>query len=161
MSAASPTFSQPARRQVTYDSLADMLRDARRLVAANAGATGEWSLGQIIQHLAMALNASVDGFGFTLPWPLRIVGRYVIKGRILRNGMQPGIQLPAAAVPALAPPAIDPATALRNLELAVAHFEAAQSYAPHPAFGPITAEEANLIQLRHAELHLSFVEQPK
>ena len=33
-----------------------------------------------------------------------------------------------------------------------------QSFPPHPAFGVLTRDEYRALALRHAELHLSFVE---
>lgn len=150
----------PARRQVSYESLDAVLADARRLVDANARTTGQWSLGQILQHLAMALNASVDGFGFTMPWPIRFVARNFVKKSVLANGMKPGIKLPARAAPALTPPDVDAPTAVENLARAIDHFQSATAYAPHPAFDQMTPDETKQLQLRHAELHMSFVRDP-
>ncbi len=143
------------RRDVRYNSFDELLDDARRLVAADTVTLGNWSLGQILEHVAKALDMTVDGFNMTAPWYVRLVGRFVLK-RFLHKKMPAGFKLPASAK-ALLPPETDAAAALEHLERAVARIKSESRRAPHPVLGPLTLEESNLLQLRHAELHLSFV----
>jgi hypothetical protein len=153
--------TRSVRRTVCYASLDDVLADAERLVRARAETTGNWSLDQILGHLAVAMEKSMDGLPGRLPWYVRLIGRYVMKRRILKHGMQPGFKLPAEAekwaVPA---PGGDAEAALEGLRRAVGRLKSTSTRCPHPVFGPMPASEWDRLHLRHAEMHLSFVKEP-
>jgi Protein of unknown function (DUF1569) len=147
----------PTRRQVRYSSIDEVVADAERAVSANAATTGKWSLGQIIEHLAIAHEKMIDGFGFSAPWPLPIVGRLVFKKRLLKKGMTPGFNLNPKAAAVLVPGETDAAAALEHLRKTVERLKTEQKRSPHPFLGPMNAEESRQLCLRHAELHMSFV----
>ena len=48
------------RREVRYDSYDDLLSDAEHLASGDVQTVGNWTLGQIFQHLAKTLNSSID-----------------------------------------------------------------------------------------------------
>jgi uncharacterized protein DUF1569 len=151
----------PVRRTVQYASFDDVLADAARLVRARAATTGNWSLDQILGHLAIAMELSAAGFERKAPWPLRLVGRYIFKPRILKHGMKPGYKLPAEAEKLSVPaPGGDLAAALDRLRRAIQRLQSDPTRHPHPFLGPMPAAEWDRLHLRHAELHLSFVSEP-
>jgi hypothetical protein len=155
------TTANPVRRAVQYASFDDVLADAERLVRAGAATTGNWSLDQILGHLAIAMELSVAGFHRKAPWPLRLVGRYIFKPRILKRGMKPGFKLPAEAEKLSVPaPGGNPGAALERLRRAIALLKSNATRQPHPFFGPMPAAEWDRLHLRHADLHLSFVREP-
>jgi hypothetical protein len=152
------------RRSVSYTTLDAVVADADRLVAARATTTGNWSLAQILEHLATALDYQVDGFppelqfGRVMKW----LCRTFFKRRILEQGMVPGFKLKGPAATALIREQSDVelADALEHLKSAVGRLKAAARVADHGAFGPLTRAEAELLHRRHAELHMSFVAEP-
>jgi hypothetical protein len=145
------------RRSVRYSSIDEVVADAERAVSTNAATTGNWSLGQIIEHLAIAHEKMIDGFGFSARWPLPIVGRLVFKKRLLKKGMTPGFNLNPKAAAVLVPGETDAAAALEHLRKTVERLKTEQKRSPHPFLGPMNAEESRQLCLRHAELHMSFV----
>lgn len=155
------TTPTPVRRTVKYASFDDVLADAERLVRAQAATTGNWSLDQILGHLAIAMERSIDGFGRQAPWMIRLVGRFLVKPRVLKHGIKPGFKLPPEAerdsVPA---PGGDPTATLERLRLAIGRLRSDSTRRPHPFFGPMPAAEWDRLHLLHAELHLSFVKEP-
>ncbi len=152
---------QPTRRTVHYASFDEVVADAERLVRAGATTTGNWSLDQIFGHLAIAMERSVEGFSRKAPWPMRLVGRFLIKPRILKHGMKPGFKLPAEAEKtSVPPPGGDPQVALERLRRAVARLKSDATRQPHPFFGPMPAAEWDRLHLRHAEMHMSFIKEP-
>jgi hypothetical protein len=152
------TTVSPMRRSLQFDSLAAVLAEAERCVERDAPTTGQWSLGQILEHLALAIDKTIDGFQWKCPWFLRLLGSWLIKPQILRRGMKPGIKLPPAATAELvSPESTDPYRALEHLRRAIGRLERGEPRQPHPFFGRMTDEEAQLLHRRHAELHLSFV----
>jgi Protein of unknown function (DUF1569) len=146
------------RRAVRYKTLHDFLADAERLAGGPVRTLGNKSFGQIIRHLALTMNGSIDvQFSrMRFPWYLRIMARYYRK-RIFARGLRPGIELPANAEPLLWPPEEDVTVALEDARKAVRRLETETKRGSHPAFGKLNADEWNLFHLRHSELHMSFV----
>ncbi len=145
------------RRQVRYASLDEVVADAERAVRANSATTGNWSLGQILEHLAVAHDKMIDGFGFSTPWPVRTIGRLVFKKRVLEKGLTPGFKLRPKAAAILVPGETDAAAALAHLRKSTERLKSEQKRSPHPFLGPLNIDECNRMCLRHAELHMSFV----
>ena len=144
------------RRQLHFASTDDLLAEAERLAIAPHRTLGQWSLGQILAHLALFMRGSLDGFGFRLPWALRVLAR-PMRGRFLRTTPPAGLRFPRRAAPLLAPPDVSTDEGLRMLREAVGRLEAEPQRHPSPVFGELSVEEWNQLHCRHAELHLGFV----
>src|SRR5206468_12018130 len=89
----------PGRRTLRFNSFDDVMPDVDRLLEGHT-TVGNWSLGQICNHLAGALVASVEGFPGRAPWLVRkTLGR--LKWRQIRGtGTMPaGVQLPERVRP--------------------------------------------------------------
>ena len=147
------------RRELTYANLDEVVADAERLVAAGAATTGNWSLGQILEHVATVMEKSIDGFEIRPPLPIRLVGRWFLKNRFLKHGMPAGFQLKGPAAKELLPPEIDPQQALDHLRRAAERLKTETHRSVHPFFGYLDQTDSNRINCRHAELHMSFIEE--
>jgi hypothetical protein len=143
-------------RKVRYESFDQIVSDAQRAVRDNAQTTGNWSLGQILEHLAIANEKTIDGFGFQAPFPVRLIGPF-FKKRLLEQGLKPGIKLSKTATAALVPDRTDVQAALDHLRQSYQRLDSESKRSPHPFFGRMTRDESNRLCLRHAELHMSFV----
>src|SRR3954453_19718798 len=89
----------PGRRALTFASLDRVMPEVDRLLEGHT-TVGNWSLGQVCNHLAGAFVASVEGFPGRAPWLVRkTLGR--LKGRQIRGtGTMPaGVQLPERFLP--------------------------------------------------------------
>jgi hypothetical protein len=146
-----------SRRRVHYNSYDELLADAERAVHEKAGTTGNWSLGRILEHLAIGNDKSIDGFGFLAPLPVRMVAGMFLKRRLLSRGLKPGFRLPKRAEQILVPDEIDPNDALEHLRRSVQRLQSETKRSPHPFLGRMTLDESSRMSLRHAELHMSFV----
>ena len=89
--------------------------------------------------------------------PVRFVASRFLKKRMLRNGMPAGFRLKGRGAEILVPKDTSVEAGLEHLRRSVARMKSESQRSPHPAFGPLTLEESNLLQIRHAELHMSFV----
>jgi hypothetical protein len=145
-----------ARREIRYQSFDDFVSDAERAVREKSRTTGNWSLGQILEHLARANDRLIDGFGFQAPFPFRIVGP-LFKNRILDRGMTPGFNLSKTGSALLVPDETETGAAFEHLRNSVKRLQSETKRSPHPFFGRLTIDESNRLSLRHAELHMSFV----
>src|SRR5437588_10401093 len=59
-----------ARRKLRFASLAEVMPVVERLLAGHV-TVGRWSLGQICNHLELAIRLSMDGVPVKFPWPVR------------------------------------------------------------------------------------------
>src|SRR6185369_15628095 len=97
------------RRAVTFKTLDEALADAESLVACqNVRMLGNHSLGQLLAHLGIAIDSSIDGFSGRAPWVIRMLAK-TIKGRILKKGMRPGFKLPTRRENGAFPVEVSPA----------------------------------------------------
>jgi hypothetical protein len=151
------TCKVEGRRQLQFQTIADILADVERLNQGKVKPLGNWSGGQILKHLAIVMNGSIDGAPMRTPWYWRLMGR-LMKSRILNKGMSPGFQLKGRAADALVPP--DTITWEEGLQLfrqAAQRQQNETKREPSPFLGPMTRDDWDRLHCRHAELHLSFL----
>lgn len=141
------------RRTVHYESYSDMLTDIEQMAAANVHTLGNWSLGQILKHLAQSVDSSIDGAGFALPAPVRWLMTLLMKQRFLTKPIPPGFN----TTKEFTPDETSTEEGLALLRTAVERQDKETKRALHPGFGKFTAQEWTDFNLRHAELHMSFV----
>ncbi len=146
-----------SRRTVKYQNLQEALVDAERLAAADAPTTGNWSKGQIYEHLATVLDMGIEGSEKRASLFMRLVAKYVIKPMIFKKGMTPGFQLPKWASKAIAPDDTNRDKALQHLRQSTEQFQVAEELHPHPFFGTMDKATWTALMVHHAELHMSFI----
>ena len=146
------------RRTVKYKTLQEALEDAERLAAADAPTTGNWTKGQIFEHLAIVLGTAVDGADSKAPFFPGLIGKYIIKPMIFKKGMEPGFQLPKWAASQLIPQDdTDMDKALEHLRQTTKRFQETSDLHPHAFFGAMDKKEWTTLMLHHAELHMGFI----
>jgi hypothetical protein len=145
----------PERRELNFDTPADVIADVERLRGAPAcDRCGNWTLEQACWHLNIATNSVMDGAGAPrVPntpeqdamWPA--LEQVFATGKI-RSGVQGP---PRATPPADAPPgAVDEFIAtLRRFEAFPGPFGA------HRLFGNLSDDQVRRLTLIHAAHHLS------
>src|SRR5271155_3199029 len=144
------------RRIVHYGTLQDLLGDAERLAAGPGETNGNKTYPEILKHMAIVANWSIDGFPVRPPGIIRLLGR-IFKRRVLATGLRPGVKLPADAEAVLWPPEVSVAAGLEELRGAFRRLEIETKRAPHPFLGPLSREDWDEFHMRHAEMHMSFV----
>lgn len=145
------------RRKLHFETLDDLRSEAEYLARVETTTLGNWSLGQIYQHLAKGLNLSIDGVDIKPPLWMRLL-MPLLKSSMIHKPMPAGFRLPQQAARLVSvDDEITTQAGLQQLLNAIARCKATTERAPHPLFGRWTEQEANQFHLRHAELHLSFV----
>jgi hypothetical protein len=153
MPMAVKTSKVVGRRELRFDSLEAIVREAERVASCEADVLGNWSIGQILMHLARSVDASIDGFDSVESWYVRAAAR-TIKHRFLTRPMKAG--LPAMGE-VLVPGDTEALAGLKGLREAIARLAGTAERALHPAFGKLSPQEWDQLHMRHAELHLSFI----
>lgn len=150
------------RREVRFESLAELRADVEQLRDAAAGgsveALGNWSPGQAMQHLARFMTCSIEGFD-KAPFFLRPMGMVLqlFQGKKILNRPPPaGIRIPDSL--SFFPDAgvEDAAGAAELLAVIDRLFQGTKCVQPSPLLGKLLHEQWIKLHCRHAELHLSF-----
>jgi hypothetical protein len=149
-----------------FESIEALVAEIDRLVAAqHAGhlqATGNWTPAQIFEHLARFIEFSYEGFPFRASWPLRAVShvaKWVAWKPLVDWALRPGFQIPAGADSLKPDPWADFDVAAARLQAALARIVRGEPMrAASPFEGAITHDQWVYVHLRHAELHLSFLD---
>ena len=151
------TKNTTGRRTVSYQSYEDLLSDAQRLADSEVKMLGNWSLGQILEHLGRSLDASIDGTGFQVSLPMRIVGSLFFKGKFLNQTLPAGFKIGKQVEPKFLPDeGVTIEEGLDHLRRAIARCQQESTRATHPLFGNLSTGDWDKFNLRHAEMHMSF-----
>ncbi|MFO0968719.1 MAG: DUF1569 domain-containing protein [Gemmataceae bacterium] len=144
------------RRTLDFKCIDDIRADVEQLAKAEPRALGNWSAGQVLMHLAIVMNNSIDGGPMAFGPVLRFLVRLLIKRRLLNRRMSPGFTLPKR-VEGLIPPPTTWDQGVEAFRAALDRLKTETKRAPHPAIGRLTNEEWDRLHCRHSELHLSFL----
>ena len=155
--------SQVPRRKLWFHSIEELQQELDRIEAAEKSGTlkalGNWTPGQILAHVSAWIEYGWDGYPIGAPpffirWLLKLVGR-----RYLRKGMPAGVRIPGVEGGTKGQELTSTDVGLARLRKALGRLKNGE-LAVHdsPGFGPMTHEDRILFNLRHAELHLSFLQ---
>jgi len=149
------------RRTLSFKAIDDAILDAERIAAADqagkARTLGNWTVGQNLNHVATWANYAFDGAPMQAPWFVRAISR-TFKNRFLTKGLPAGGNIPRVSGGTFGTEMVPTDQALDNFRKAFSRFRSETPTAPSPAFGSLTRDEYIALNLRHAELHLSFVQ---
>ena len=145
----------------SWDVLAQEVDRVERAAAPDGEGlrvTGNWSAGQILDHVARAIERSMDGF--VGPHPVRpgTNGAAERKSRMLSLPLAPAGPSIACAGDIEPPVQVwtpDGAAHIRTALNRVRENHPLDK--PSPMVGPLTQQEWTTFHLRHAALHLSFI----
>ncbi|MCX5660474.1 MAG: DUF1569 domain-containing protein [Planctomycetota bacterium] len=153
------------RRELAFADFDALLADVDRVeLAARGGKArtlGNWSVAEILDHLAIAMEFAYAAPPFKIALPFKVVGRVgktlFFRG-FVRSMLKPGFKLPKAAR------AMEPAPGT-DLDKSAARFRAAAkrlrdrepTSVPNQMLGRLTMDQLHFLHLRHAEMHLGFV----
>ncbi len=147
------------RRTLHFASLDDLLADVAGLAEADRAGRlkrlGNWTLGQALGHLAGWIEFAYTGAPLRPPFFIRWILR-LRRNSFIKGPMRSGVHIPGVDGGTLETAILPTDQALARLRSAVERLRAEPPRAPSPAVGPMTHEEAISLNLRHAELHLSF-----
>lgn len=152
------TAAVQGRRQLHFADFSQLLADAEHVAHVPCRTLGNWSVSEILNHLADGANRPFDGYGgFQASWFVRYLIIPFVKNNILTRPMSPGFRIPKRAAALLPEQGSTPVEAYARLEKALARFSTETPQYPHPALGALALQEWVALTLRHAEMHLGFI----
>jgi hypothetical protein len=157
MSTMVNTKHATGRRKLRFESLDEVWADVEQLASGPYTRLGNWSLGEIADHLANALDSATDNNQYQPGWFIGLIGP-LLKSRALRETLPAGFRMPAGMRPIFMPK--DGATddeGIAHLKKSIERFKVADLPPRSPTLGSMTPDEWLQFHCRHAELHLSFL----
>ncbi|GAC1472300.1 MAG: DUF1569 domain-containing protein [Isosphaeraceae bacterium] len=144
-----------SRRTLSFGSLDEVMPDVDRLLPVYRG-LGNWSLGQVCNHLAATFRGSIEGFPVKAPWIARQTVAQLALKRMLKSGRMPeGVKIPEELGPR---PGLDDRAEAEALRATIRLFAAHTGpVADHPFFGPIGRDVWEAIHRIHCAHHLGFI----
>jgi hypothetical protein len=147
------------RRTLRFDSIDEALADVERLVTAERAGRlkrlGNWTLGQTLGHLATWAEYAYTGAPIKAPFFVRWILR-LRKRKYLYGSMPSGVRIPRVEGGTLGTDLVALEEGRERFRRAMERLKKEPPTAPSPVFGLLTHEEGIALNLRHAELHLSF-----
>lgn len=157
------TGKVPGRRTLKFATTADIRRDLAAIESAHhAGklsAIGNWTPGQNFCHLASFINYAYDGYPPAMkqpPWILRLILK-PMKNKFLYKAMPAGVKIPGVPTGTVGADESSFDDGLARLRAALDRLDQNAPTVPNAIFGPMTHDEWKNLQMRHCELHLSFL----
>ena len=148
------------RRVLHFQQIDDALADAQQLETAQRvgglRCIGNWTAGQILGHLAAWVDYSYDGMPFSAPWLMRLMLR-PMKRRLLYSPMPAGARIPRLPGGTVGFDPLPFDEGLARFRRSFERLKVEPPQRPHALFGRLTHEQWMCLNLRHAELHLSFL----
>ncbi|MBW7904658.1 MAG: DUF1569 domain-containing protein [Phycisphaerae bacterium] len=149
------------RRALRFSSIDELLREVELIEVADAAGrlrcAGAWTAGQILGHLAAWIDYAYEGYpGKRPPWLVRFIVRLSRK-RYLYGGLPAGVRIPDAPGGTYGTEVLSTEEGARRLRAALERLGREPARHDSPVFGSMTQEERIALNLRHAELHLSFL----
>jgi len=153
-----------ARRELAFHCTGCLREDLAKIEAADRAGTlrvtGNWTAGENLDHVAKAMEFSIDGFPpeVRVAWPLRMIAR-LMKGRMTSGKTLPaGFKLSKESAAFLPSPGTSTADGLARMRRVLDRVDSgARCTHASPAFGAMSHDEWMRLHLGHAQLHLGFV----
>jgi len=151
-----------ARRTLKFGSFKELWADVERIAAAEKAGrlrrTGNWSAGQVMGHLATWVNYPYDGYPPELrpPWFIKLILK-MQKNKFLRGPMPAGVRIPKIKEGTMGTKDMSLDEGMAQLRRAWDRLLKSPPEIDNPIFGKMTHEEWIAGHLRHAELHLGFL----
>lgn len=159
---AATKSSQVAYRKLRFNSVTDVNSELDKIVELDKCGqlitSGNWTAGQIMAHLTAWIEYGYDGYPIkSPPWFVRWLLRLRLQ-KMLESGMPRGVRIPGipgGTIGADDTPTDQGIARLRKAFQRLAVGEQAKH--DSPAFGKMSHEDRIRLNLRHAELHLGYL----
>ncbi len=150
------------RRTLSFETIDEVIEDVNRIQSADTHGTlsvcGQWTAGEILTHLSAWIEYGYEGYPMAAaPWIVRQGMKFYLRS-ILKNGMQPGGKIPGVEGGTTGQMKVATETACQRYLVALNRLASSEPVKyPSPGFGDLSNEKRVKLNLRHAELHLSFI----
>ena len=163
MAANVDTRSSANYRILRFDSIDDCIEEVHRINAAGKQGTlfttGNWTAGQIMAHVAAWIEYGYEGYPIGKPpFFIRWILRSGLK-KTLQKGMSRGVRIPGLPDGTVGIEDMEVPNATGRLLGALEKLRSPEGAVfASPGFGAMSHEDRIRLNLRHAELHLGYLD---
>ena len=155
------TKTSKDRRPLTLRTLDELRAEVKRIAAAERAGrvrcAGNWTTGQVLGHLAFWINTAFERpKELNPPFLFKIIGP-LMKKRMTVTGMPSGVRIPRMKNGTLGTDLLSIDEGERRMLEAIDRLDRGTPPDRHMFLGKMTKEQWINLNLRHAELHCSFV----
>jgi hypothetical protein len=149
-------------RTLRFHCIDDCTSEVHQIMSAaesgNLRASGNWTAGQVLTHLASWIEYGYDGYPIgPPPFFVRWILRLSLPGT-LKKGMRRGVRIPGLKDGTVGIEDRPIPEAGTRLLLALKRLQdREEAKFDSPAFGPMNHDDRIRLNLRHAELHLGYL----
>lgn len=150
------------RRTLNLRTFEDISKELDRIEAAHAagriGHTGNWTPGQIMQHVSKFMVRALDGFEGSAPLPVRLMG-WMLRPMFLGNKPMPsGYKLPPDAAVLLPGDDVTFEQGLAAIRAPLERVRKGERMTQRsPLLGKMTHEQWEGLHAKHASMHFGFI----
>jgi hypothetical protein len=149
------------RRELHFSSIDDALAEIDRIAAAEREGklhcVGNWTIGQVFNHLGTWAEFAYKPNPLKPPLPIKLILR-LMKKRFISGPMKVGARIPGVKDGTLGAEACPFEDGYARVRSAFSRLKSEAPTQPNVIFGRLSHEEWIQMHLRHAELHLSFLQ---
>ena len=151
-------MSNVTLRNLQFDDLDQVIAEVQRLHDDGYTKLGNWSLGQCCNHLAQAMNMTVDQYSLRFPPPISTINRILFFKTMWAPQLLSKLSLPTLPGFGQTKP-IDDTEGMNRLIDSAGRIRAARDaeLKRHPLFGRLTKDQWNSFHVFHAQRHLGFL----
>jgi hypothetical protein len=149
-------------RKLRFNSIAEVNSELDRIAeldrTGRLRTSGNWTAGQIMAHLAAWIEYGYDGYPLKAPpWFIRWILQLRLP-KMLESGMPRGVKIPGIPGGTTGADDIPTDQGIARLKKAFQRLETGEQAAhDSPAFGKMSHADRIRLNLRHAELHLGYL----
>lgn len=149
------------RRTLRFETVDELLAEVDRIVAAEQAGTlrrtGNWTTGQIFNHVSAWVLYGYNGYPADARWFTKIMFRARMTA-VLNNPMRAGVIMPHVPNGTYSTDVVSTEEGAEKLRGAFTRLKNGEPCThASQVLGELTQEERIQYNLRHAELHLSFL----
>ena len=146
-----------SNRDLKFTTLDEVVADVGMLSESGYSRLGNWSLGQCCNHLAQAMDMSIDGFPATVPPPFSVVGNMFFFKLPALAQVIGRVRFPTFPNARQTEP-VDDQVGQDRLQKAIERISATSAeFKRNPFLGRLTQEQWLYFHAFHARRHLGFL----
>lgn len=157
-------MTDPQHRKLRFSTLDDLRKELETLERAHRAGqlrtTGNWTPGQNLSHLASFIRYAYDGYPPLLQHPplmLRLIAR-LLRGVFLSSPLPRGVKIPGVPGGTVGVEDVSFEDGLAMFEREIERLARIAPTRANPLLGNLTHDQWIRLHLRHAELHLGYLQ---
>lgn len=157
--------SKAEHRTLRFTGFGDLRRELDAIETAHRAGTlrttGNWTAGQVFGHVGSWMSYPYEGYPDSVghpPWIVRTIVRIFMRNRFFNGVMPAGVKIPGVQGGTVGQEPVSFEEGMDRLRQSIDRMERQPPTTKNPLFGELSTADWMNLNLRHAELHLGFLQ---